>query len=399
VGAAVSASNGSGSTGYAGSLSYTYIAPRYSVGASARHFDSDYLLLPDGEPSATRNFASLSLAYSPAALGTISVAYTVTEQRSLDSLRAWNIGYNMSYLGGRGILTLGYTRNQGLIDDWSGSITFRYLFDRDYSAVASALRAGSFESQTVSLEKTTPVGEGLGFSIGGGRAESPEGTATLANAYAQYNGRYATLLGRYQGSSDDRVVRGLAELSLSSGIGYVKDRFFVSRPLTDSFAVVKVADVPDVPVMSNGQLMGTTNQRGEVVVSPMLSFYDNYLNFDQRALPLEYVFGSSRLVVSPAFRSGSYLALDVKKNRAVFGRLEREVEGRRVAIEFRDLAVTRAGVAMRSFTAKDGEFYIEALEPGEYVLRVERDPACVATIQVTDVALSDLGAVLCAPDR
>jgi outer membrane usher protein len=336
----------------------------------------------------------------------------VTEPRSLESLRAWNVGYNMSLLGGRGILTLGYTKNEGLIDEWSGSVVFRYLFSGDYSAVASAVRAGSFKSQSVTFEKTTPVGEGFGFSIGPGRAESPAGTATLANAYAQYNGRYAALLGRYQGSSNDRVTRGLAEISVASGIGYVQDRFFVSRPLTDGFAVVKVGDVPDVPVRANGQLMGTTDERGEVVVSPMISFYDNYLGFEQRAVPLDYIFTSSQLVASPAFRSGSYLAFDVKKNRAVLGRLEHEVKGRRVPIEFRELKVTRAGVDVRSwealygpgffiqsFTAKGGEFYIEQLEPGEWMLQVEKDPACVATIRVpeTDVALTDLGAVLCAP--
>jgi len=87
----------------------------------------------------------------------------------------------------------------------------------------------------------------------------------------------------------------------------------------------------------------------------------------------------------------------VKKNRAVFGRLEQEVKQQRVPIEFRELKVTRAGVEIRAFTGKGGAFYIEALDPGEYVLRVEADPACIATIRVTDVALMDFGAVLCAP--
>ena len=397
IGAGVSVSDGEGSTGYAGSLFYSFIAPRYSVSVNARHFGDDYRLLPSGAPSQTRNFASASVAYTPAGLGTISTSYTLTEPRGLESLHAWNVGYNMSLFGGRGILTLGYTKNWGLIDDWIGSVVFRYLFDRDYSAVASAAQAGDSKSQALSFEKTVPVGEGFGFSVGPGRIESSAGTSTLSNAYAQYNGRYATLQGRYQGSSNDRVTRGLAEVSVASGIGYVQDRFFVSRPLTDSFAVVKVGDVPDVPVRANGQLMGTTDERGEVVVSPMLSFYDNFLGFEQRAVPLDYVFTSSRLVVSPAFRSGSFLAFDVKKNRAVFGRLEQEVRQQRVPIEFRELKVTRAGVEIRAFTGKGGEFYIEALDPGEYVLRVERDPACVATIRVTDVALMDFGAVLCAP--
>lgn len=411
VGAGASVSGGGGPTGYAGSIFYSYVAPKYSVNANARHFGDDFRLLPTGGPSSTRNFASAAFTYTPANWGTISTSYTVTEPRGFESLHAWNIGYSASFLGGRAILTLGYTKNSGLIDDWTGTVVFRYLFGKDYSAVASAVRAGNSNSQTISFEKTVPRGEGFGFTIGPGRAESPAGTATLANGFAQYNGRYAALVGRYQGSSNGRVTHGLAEVSVASGIGYVPGRLFISRPLIDSFAVVKVGDVPGVPVLANGQFQGTTDESGEVVVSPMISFYDNYLSFDRHAVPLDFIFKRSDKVVSPAFRSGSYLEFDVKKNRAVLGRLEREVKGKRVPVEFRELKVTRAGVDVRawealygpdyfiqSFTAKGGEFYIEQLEPGEWQLEV-KDPACVATIKMpkTEEALTDLGVVLCAP--
>ena len=414
VGAGVSASGGDGGTGFAGSLFYSFVAPRYSISANARHFSNDYRMLPFGTPSVTRNFATGSVAYSLAQQSTISASYTVTEQFNLETLRSWNVGYNVSLFGSRGILTLGYTKNEGLVNDWSGSITFRYLFSGDYSAVASLVRAGSVKSQAFSIDKTVPVGEGYGFSVGPGHLESPLGSTTLANAFGQYNGRYASLMARYVGSSNDRVDRGVAEISFASGFGYVPGRFFVSRPLTDSFAVVKVADVPNVAVTANGQLMGTTDERGEVVVSPMISFYDNYIGFDQRAVPLDYIYKRPQMVVSPALRSGSYLKFDVKKQRAVLGRLEREVDGRRVPIEFRELKVMRAGVDkatweaqygqryfVQSFTAKGGEFYIEQLEPGEWTLQVEGDSACVATIQVfkTEEALTDLGAVLCAPPK
>jgi len=412
LGAGASVSGGEGSTGYAGSVFYSYVAPKYSVSANARHFSDDFRLLPTGGPSPTRTFATATFTYTPASWGTISTSYTVTEPRGAGSLRALNVGYNMSLLGGRGILTLGYTKNWGLSTDWLGSVVFRYLFNGDYSMVASASRAGSTNSQAISFEKTVPRGEGFGFSVGPGRLESPQGTATLANVFGQYNGRYASLLARYQGSSNDRVTRGLAEITVASGIGYIPGRFFMSRPLTDSFAIVKVGDVPNVPVTANGQPMGSTDENGEVVVSPMISFYDNPIYFDRQAVPLDFIFPSSEQVVSPAFRSGSYVKFDVKKNRAVLGRLEREVEGKRVAIEFRELKVNRAGADIRaweklygpdyfiqSFTAKGGEFYIEQLEPGEWRLRAATDPACVATIKVpkTEEALTDLGVVLCTP--
>ena len=412
VGAGASVSNGEGDTGYAGSFFYSFVARQFSVSANARHFGDDYRLLPRGEPTQTRNFSSATVTYTPARWGTISTSYTVTEPRNLESLHAWNVGYNVSLFGGRGILTLGYTKNTGLINDWTGSVVFRYLVERDYSVVASAVRTGNFKNQAVSFEKTTPVGEGFGFSIGPGRTESPEGTSTLANAYGQYNGRYVALQGEYRGSSNDRVRRGVTGVSVASGIGYVPGRLFISRPLTDGFAVVKVGDVPDVPVTANGQFQGTTDERGEVVVSSMISFYDNYIGFQQRGVPLDYTFKSTQLLVSPAFRGGSYLEFDVKKIRAVLGRLEREVKGKRVPIEFRELKVMRVGVDKRSwealygpdffiqsFTAKGGEFYIEQLEPGEWLLQVEGDGACIAKVRVpeTEEALTELGNVLCAP--
>lgn len=133
-------------------------------------------MLPFGAPSNIRNFATAAVGYSPADRGTISASYTVTEPRNLETLRSWSVGYNTGLFGGRGIFTLSYTKSRGLVDEWTGSMTFRYFFGRDYSVVATAVRAGAFKSQGVNLEKTTPVGEGLGFSIGPGRAESPEGT-------------------------------------------------------------------------------------------------------------------------------------------------------------------------------------------------------------------------------
>lgn len=414
VGAGLSVSNGNGTTGYAGSFFYNYIAPTWSVSANARHFGDDYRLLPFGAPSQTRNFGTATISYSPMRRGTISASYTVTQQRDLELLRVWNFGYDISLFGGRGILTLGYTNSSGLVDSWGGSITFRYFFGVDYSVVASAIGSRNANSQSLMFEKTLPRGEGYGFSLGPGRSKSLDDTAVLANAFGQYNGRYAALMGQYQASSNDRVTRGFAQVSVASSIGYVPGRFFVSRPLTDSFAIVKVGDVPDVRVSANGQPMGVTDERGEVVVSPLISFFDNYIKFDQQTVPLDYVFTNSRMVASPALRSGSYLKFDVKKNRAILGRLVQEVNGERIPIEFRELKVTRTGVDVRaleqlygpdyfiqSFTGRGGEFYIEQLEPGEWRLQAVMDPTCIATIKVpkTEEALTDLGAVLCTPPR
>jgi outer membrane usher protein FimD/PapC len=399
LGVGVSASQGGENVGHSESFSYSYTGNRFQVGAIGRILSRDYVQLPDGQPSTLRNAGGVSVAYSPPGWGTVSTGYSIATPREGESTRAVNLGYNTSLPGGRGTLTLGYTHNFGAGPQNFWFATFRYFLDRDYSVVANANRLDSFNSQAVALEKTVPVGQGYGFSIGGGRVDVGGDSAFVGNAFGQYNGEYATVTGRYQPSSNAAVNPGLVQVSVAGGIGYVRDRVFVSRPITDSFAVVKVGDVPGIPVVANGQLAGTTDERGEVVVPSLLAFYDNFIAFDPRSMPLDYTYSGSQVVVSPAYRSGQYLVLDVKRSRAVFGRLERDIDGRRVAIEFRELRVVRDGKSVDVFTARRGEFYIENAEPGSYVLQVTQDPACTATIVVpkSDQAVTDLGAVLCTP--
>jgi hypothetical protein len=58
----------------------------------------------------------------------------------------------------------------------------------------------------------------------------------------------------------------------------------------------------------------------------------------------------------------------------------------------------RGDAVIQGFTARRGEFYVEGVEPGEYRLRQEVDPACSAPIIVPERAdmMIDVGTVVCA---
>lgn len=394
---AASLSGHAGDTGYAWSLGYGYIKGPVNFNLGARYYSRELVQLPSVLPSAIEHVAGATLAYTPRGLGTFSIGYAVTQPRATEDLRSLTFGYNKAVLGSRGVFTFGITRNSGLTDETVSFANFRYFFDQDYSASVDTSRAGSNHSEAVSLDKTVPIGQGFGFSMGVERVHALGETARRANLFGQYNGTYATVGGRYAPSTNDAAAPGYAEAFLAGGIGYVPGRIFLSRPLTDSFAVVKVGDVPGVSVSANGQLMGTTNARGEVVVPSLYSFYNNFVEFDQQAVPMDYTFTTSRLVVSPPLRSGSYLTLDLHRTRGVHGRLEHEIGGERRAIELRDIVLTRNGKTADSFVGRRGEFYLEGLEPGDYRLRVQQDPVCEARISIpeTDEPITDLGTVLC----
>jgi outer membrane usher protein len=396
---AATLSDHSGDIGHAWALGYGYIRGRVNFNLGARHYSREFVQLPLALPNPIEHVAGASLAYSPRNLGTFSVGYAVTQPRNTEQLRSLTFGYNRTVLGSRGVFSLGVTRTSGLTEDTAGFATFRYFFDQNYSASVSASYAGSNHVEAVSLDKMVPIGQGFGFSVGAERAHTQDETAAVGKLFAQYNATYATAGGRYVRSSNDNAAPGYAEAFVAGSIGYVPGRVFLSRPLVDSFAVVKVGDVQGVPVSANNQLIGTTNARGEVVVPSLYSFYNNFVGFDQQSVPMDYTFTASQLVVSPPLRSGAYLSLDLRRIRGAYGRLEQEVEGERRPIELRDISLTRDGKTSESFVGRRGEFYLDGLDAGDYRLQVQQEPACEARIRIPETGepVTDLGNVLCVP--
>jgi outer membrane usher protein len=184
---------------------------------------------------------------------------------------------------------------------------------------------------------------------------------------------------------------------LAGSIGYVDGTVFVARPIEDSFALVRVPDLADVPVYANSWYAGKTNAAGEVVVNNIGSYYDNFIVFGAKDLPLDYVFPTAEKIISPMTRSGSLVQFAIHKNRAVFGILVTSRGGKQVPLEFREIALVRGDATIQSFTARRGEFYVDGVEPGEYRLRADGDPPCAASIKVPDPAdaMTDVGTVVC----
>jgi outer membrane usher protein len=169
----------------------------------------------------------------------------------------------------------------------------------------------------------------------------------------------------------------------------------------DSFALIRVPELRDVPVYANGWYAGKTDAAGEVVATNIASYYDNFIVFKTNELPLDYVFPSAEKVISPPTRSGTVVAFEIKKNHAVYGALVEMRNGKRTTLEFREIRLTRGEATIQSFTARRGEFYIEGVEPGRYRLELEGTPACVAHITIPDPAeaMTDVGTVVCESGR
>jgi outer membrane usher protein len=396
--AGASIGGGNGQSGPAGSLAYAYTGGNVSLGLGARQLSRDYAQLSDlasGFRTQSDRYASAS--FFGETLGSVSATYTSTTRYDGPETRVWNAGYTRSALDGKGLLSLSYTRTIEPSSTSAWLLSFRYYFDAQTSLAAGVGGVGNRRTQSVSLDRAVPQGEGIGYSFTAAHLGGNGASAGYGRAFVQLNAERIALGADYSRSSEPDASPSFSQFFVAGSIGAVGGSLFMARPVLDSFALVRIPGMPGIPVYANGWFAGKTDDRGEVVATNLASYYDNYITFGAADLPIDYVFDQSERVISPPTRSGTLVTFAIRRNRAVQGALFLARDGTPVALEFRDIRLTGAGQTISGFTARRGEFYVEGLEPGEYQLRTYGEPQCVARIVVPEQSgpTTDVGVVTC----
>ena len=399
AGIGVAGSNFDGKSGGAVDGFYAYNTDPLQINIAGQYFTTSYATLSTNFQAMPKYNIASSVGSGASSLGAFSIGYLAQVRYDDASQRSATAGYSRSFLDGRAMLIMTYQRGLEGLPRNNFFMTFNFILDRDYSIVAGATSSDGRRTQLLDLTKSQPVGEGLGFRLGAVRQQGDRGEGTAAAGSFQYNGALATVGADYVGPIGNNGDRGSARAFVAGSVGYVNNTLVVARPFQDSFAVVKIGDVPGVPVYLNGQWMGDSNRNGEVPIPSLLSFYDGYITFDYARVPLDYLYSSAQKVISPPLRSGSYVEFALRKVRAVAGTLTIQSLGQSEPAEFREFALTRDSETIAGFTSRRGAFYVEGLSEGTYQLRLtDRSSDCVAAVIVPkqDEPVIELGVVQCA---
>lgn len=400
IGAGVSVGGSDGRSGPASSVAYSYTGDNFGLALGSQYVSRNYSQLSDlvpGQRSRTNQYASGSIYAQN--LGTISATYNALTSYDGPNTKLWTAAYTLGVIDQKGLLSVSYTRTIEPQSTSLWSLSFRYYFDTTTSIAAAVGGTGNHSTQGITLEKSTPQGEGIGYAFSAAHAGGGDSDGTFGRAFVQVNATHAAFGGEYSHASSAAAGVSLSNLFLSGSLGYVGGSVFAARPVTDSFALVRLPDVADVPVYANSWFAGRTNAAGELVATNISSYYDNFIVFDGKDLPLDYVFPASEKVISPMTRSGTLVEFSIRKNHAVFGVLISMSDGKPAPLEFREIALARGEAVIRSFTARRGEFYVEGVAAGDYLLRTDGDPPCAVRIRVPDPAeaMTDVGTLVCEP--
>ena len=181
---------------------------------------------------------------------------------------------------------------------------------------------------------------------------------------------------------DVSAVRAYARGSVAATGGAWR----ISRYLDQSFAIVKVADFPDVRVYANSQPVGKTDASGVAVIPRLAGFLPNTITFEPEDVPLEGSFGDNAKPVKIANRMGVLVDMGVLRRLSATLTLV-EASGRPVPAG----ASVRVGEAEEQFpVARRGRVYVSGLERGKpNVLQVRiGERACRATVELPDAFTS-----------
>ena len=175
---------------------------------------------------------------------------------------------------------------------------------------------------------------------------------------------------------DIRATRAYARGSIAATGG----EWRISRYLDQGFAIVKVADFPDVRVYANSQPVGKTDADGVAVIPRLTGFLPSTIAFEPEDIPLEGSFGENVKQVKIANRMGALVDMGVLRRLSATLTLV-EASGRPVPAG----ASARIGEAGEEFpVARQGRVYVSGLERGKpNVLNVRiGERACRATVEL-----------------
>ena len=382
-----------GKNGIGGSLSYLYLRRDLSFNFLLRGFTRDYSNISlEASPERIKYEASAGAGYFSSALGSLSLGFAATEKYIGSDTKSLLASYSRRITDRSNVIASFKRDVKNHISEFN--ISINYYFKHGITASSSYQRTDGTSRERIQILKNLPLGEGFG-----GRAsfEANQTESNNFNAYdlqLQYNAKY----GQYGGEFISTDHAETYSLTAAGGLTFVKDSVNFTRPVQDSFALVKVGDLKGVRVYLSNQEIGRTRGAGKILIPNLGSYYENQISINDKDIPMEYKISEVLTYVSPPLRSGSYIEFGATKIQGFFGMLKIKREKEIRPVEYIEFKLMVDGKELISPTGKGGEFYVENIRPGKFrgeFKHLDKSYFFDIVIPKSEDVLVDLGEIIC----
>ena len=348
------------------SLLYSYSADGFGIDLNYRRLQRGFLptstLLPQFVPLKD---AGVQVSYGSPRYGTFTATATRSEFEDGSRQKSYTLRYNISPSVHWNIdATFGHVSGQGGAQSGvSAALSVNYFFGDRTTATARVQRTpGNGTEYDVEVARTAPIGPGFGYRVDMQRSAG----IYQVRPQVQLNTdklEYTLGMSRLFGSDANATT---AEASVAGAFAYVGGVGKFTRPIYDSFAMIKTGSLEGVSVRQNSQEAGRSGPDGTLLATTVGSYVESRFTLDANTVPIDTIIGQNSVIVVPALRGGVLVDFALRPQRALSGVLmlrrgrdERPLGGI-------DAVLASGSSQLQLFTAADGAFYIEDAAPGRY---------------------------------
>lgn len=193
--------------------------------------------------------------------------------------------------------------------DWRAALSVQLSLGKGITASTHLERSAAGEiGVTQAARSAIPAGPGLGWNV---EASHLQGLRTRAGV--QYNTSTSEWTAE---ASTWQPGEWATRVGTRGSVGWLAGMPFASRPVgQNSFAVISVDGIPDVPVKRSHQVVARTNDQGKAFVAGLLPWQANQIEIDPVDLPLDVEVDAFAKSVTPYPRSGALVTFDVRRSR------------------------------------------------------------------------------------
>lgn len=353
--------------GKAMQLAYNYQRRAFNARLLARRFSEAYAFAaPVSASGRPRVDTDVGFGYGTPATGNFGFDLASTRRFGAVDRRTATVSYSKSLKGNISIFATlsrvreGTSRNEMFVGlSWYPA--------KGMNAGFSVQDRDGIRTDTAQVSQSAPIGEGWGYRLAHEQQHGPLGSFSSVSPFVQYNGRYGIYTADYR--TEGGGVSGSTsayQLTAAGAIGIAGGVFGFSRPIDDSFGIVKLGNVAGVRVYQNNQAIGRTGSDGTLFIPNLGSYVDNQIAIEDRDVPFEYALDEKERFVSPPLRSGSLIRFPVKRIQAFTGRALLRTAGTPKPAEYYEGKLLAPDATLAFVTGKGGTFYLENVAPGRH---------------------------------
>ncbi|WP_254051221.1 fimbria/pilus outer membrane usher protein [Stenotrophomonas sp. ESTM1D_MKCIP4_1] len=286
-------------------------------------------------------------------LGTLSASYLRLRYPDGEDNRYASLFWSRSW-SPRWSAYLSLNQNLDTPDDRSIYLSLTASLGNNRQASLSSQRNGDAQSWVADITQPVP-GDGSAGGIGW-RAQlrhGDDGIGGLAEVGVLNE------VGRYAFGASRQSHLNFAYANASGSLVWMGGHAFATREVSDAFAVVSTSGVGGVPVRLENRLIGVTDERGLLLVSPLMSWQRNRVSIDTLDLPADMRADRIEDWVTPRQRAGTGVTFQLRSRPSITLTLQ-DLQGEPLEAG----SEVRLPDGRQATIGYDGLLYLEEVAPG-----------------------------------